>query len=194
MAGDTKRGRGRPRREGTDQEILTISLAMLREKGYRDLTVDAIAERAGVAKTTVYRRWPSKGALVAFAVAPLAAAAAAPPDSGSLEADLTTLLTSTRDLLAGELGPIAAELIAESQHDPELIEIVRSIIAPRRQLFRAVLERGVSRGEMPGNQDLELVTDLLVGPLWARLLVSHMTTSGDLPALIVRSVLHGVTR
>jgi AcrR family transcriptional regulator len=194
MASEAKRGRGRPRREGTDQEILTIALAMLREKGYRELTVDAIAERAGVAKTTVYRRWPSKGALVAFAVAPLAAAATAPPDSGSLEADLTTLLTSTRDLLAGELGPIAAELIAESQHDPELIEIVRAVIAPRRQLFRSVLERGITRGELAGELDPELVTDLLVAPLWARLLVSHTSTSGDLPALIVRSVLRGIAR
>lgn len=68
---DTKRGRGRPRREGADDEILAVALEMLRESGYGALTVDAVAEHAGVAKTTVYRRWPSKSALVTAAVAPL---------------------------------------------------------------------------------------------------------------------------
>ncbi|HEX7150701.1 MAG TPA: TetR/AcrR family transcriptional regulator [Thermoanaerobaculia bacterium] len=186
-----KRGRGRPRREGADQEILTVALEMLREKGYRDLTVDAIAERAHVAKTTVYRRWPSKGALVANAVAPMAAALAQAPDSGSLEADLTQLLTNTRELLAGELGPIAAELIAESQHDPELIEIVGAIIAPRRKLFRDVLERAVSRGELPPH-DAEFVVDLLVAPLWLRLLVAHVPLTAELPEKLVKTVLDGV--
>lgn len=67
-----KRGRGRPRREGADEEILAVALEMLREKGYRDLTVDAVAERASVAKTTIYRRWPTKGALIAAAIEPIA--------------------------------------------------------------------------------------------------------------------------
>jgi AcrR family transcriptional regulator len=68
---ETKRGRGRPRREGADDQILGVALEMLRETGYAALTVDAVAERAGVAKTTVYRRWPSKSALIAAAVEPL---------------------------------------------------------------------------------------------------------------------------
>lgn len=67
---ETKRGRGRPRREGADDQILGVALEMLREHGYGALTVDAVAERAGVAKTTVYRRWPSKSALIAAAVPP----------------------------------------------------------------------------------------------------------------------------
>ncbi|HVR38947.1 MAG TPA: helix-turn-helix domain-containing protein [Thermoanaerobaculia bacterium] len=71
--GDEKRGRGRPRREGADEEILAVALQMLRESGHRALTVDAVAERAGVAKTTVYRRWPTKSALIAAAIAPLIA-------------------------------------------------------------------------------------------------------------------------
>ena len=65
-----KRSRGRPRREGTDEEILSVARKLLAERGYRELTVDAVAERAGVAKTTVYRRWPSKGALVGAAIVP----------------------------------------------------------------------------------------------------------------------------
>jgi AcrR family transcriptional regulator len=68
-----KRGRGRPRREGADDEILAVTLAMLKDVGYGALTVDAVAEQAGVAKTTLYRRWPSKSVLVATAIAPFAA-------------------------------------------------------------------------------------------------------------------------
>src|SRR5215212_11839374 len=71
--GTEKRGRGRPRREGADEEILDVARAMLRESGDRTLTVDAVADRAGVAKTTVYRRWPSKRALIAAAIEPLIA-------------------------------------------------------------------------------------------------------------------------
>lgn len=67
-----KRRRGRPRRQGADEDILTVTLAMLREGGYGSVTVDAVAERARVAKTTLYRRWPSKSALVAAALAPVA--------------------------------------------------------------------------------------------------------------------------
>ncbi len=82
--------RGRPRRAGADEEILTVALELLREKGYRDLNVDEVAERAGVAKTTVYRRWPTKGALVAAAIADgVVRASGAPPPEGAPEARTT---------------------------------------------------------------------------------------------------------
>src|SRR5882672_5955709 len=92
-----KRGRGRPRREGADEEILAIARTMLREKGYRDLTVDAVAEAVGVAKTTIYRRWPSKAALIAAAIAPRTGAAT--PDSGSLEGDVIAVLDNVAAFL-----------------------------------------------------------------------------------------------
>lgn len=71
MSEEPKRGRGRPRRAETGDEILRTTLEMLRDGGFEALTVDAIAERTGVAKTTIYRRWPGKGALVAAALAPI---------------------------------------------------------------------------------------------------------------------------
>lgn len=108
-----RRGRGRPRREGADEEILSVALELLREKGYRDLTVDAVAERAGVAKTTVYRRWPSKGVLVAAALAPLA-----PVPGASLDA----LLEETRELL----------MLIASSTEPEVVDVIRAVIEPRR--------------------------------------------------------------
>ncbi len=113
---EPKRGRGRPRREGADDEILTVALAMLREQGYGALTVDAVAERAGVAKTTVYRRWPSKGALVAAAIAPLAA-----EESGDVLAETESLL----------------RLVTPAEGD--IIDVLRAILAPRRERLRALV-------------------------------------------------------
>jgi AcrR family transcriptional regulator len=186
-----KRGRGRPRREGADEEILGIALEMLREKGYGALTVDAVAERAGVAKTTVYRRWPSKAALIAAAVAPLVANPA-PAPTGSLETDLTNLLRDIRTLLAGELGPIAANLVAEAQNDPEIADIIRNAIAPRRALMSDAIVAAIARGEVAGELDVDLIVDLLTGPLWSRLLVSKEALGEDLAERIARVIVRGL--
>ena len=98
----SKRGRGRPRREGAADEILAVTLAMLREGGYRSVTIDEVAERAGVAKTTLYRRWPSKVALVAAALGPTA--------SDASDAELLRLFAGA---------------------EPEAIEVVAEILRPR---------------------------------------------------------------
>jgi AcrR family transcriptional regulator len=119
MTGDGKRGRGRPRREGADAEILAATLDLLRERGYRDFTVDAVAERTGVAKTTIYRRWPAKGALAAAAVGPLVALPA--------DGDATALLEAMRSRLAGEWGATIAGLVADG-HDVLGREAFRRVI------------------------------------------------------------------
>ena len=112
-----KRGRGRPRREGADDEILAATLAMLREGGYRAVTIDAVAERAGVAKTTLYRRWPSKGALVAAAIAP------APVEAKDVE---------------GILREAVLLLQPFTEADPDAIEVVAQILRPRHERLRAL--------------------------------------------------------
>lgn len=120
-----KRGRGRPRREGADDEILAVALNMLRDEGYGALTIDGVAERAGVAKTTVYRRWPSKGALVAAAVAPLHAAAN----------DADGILEETASLLRLFTPP-----------DGDAIDAIRAILEPRHaKLAERIGEREADR-------------------------------------------------
>ena len=136
------RRRGRPRREGADEEILAIARDLLREKGYRDFTVDEVAARAGVAKTTVYRRWPSKGALAAAILAPLVGEVVA-------AGDLAGLLARLAALLAGDAGPIIAGLIADGE--------AAAVVAPLRSRL----------AEIDPALDFHEVT----GPLWSRLLV-----------------------
>jgi AcrR family transcriptional regulator len=153
--GPPKRGRGRPRREGIDDELLALALTVLRERGYRDFTVDAVAQRSGIAKTSIYRRWPTKGALVAAAIAPRVTM----PETD----DPCALLEAMRALFAGELGPTIAALAADG------IDVIG------RDAFRRA---GAG----------ELTIDLLTGPLWTRLLVTHEPFDASLPARIVEAL------
>lgn len=104
--------RGRPRREGADESILLGARALLAEVGYASLTVDAVAERVGVAKTTVYRRWPTKRELIAAA---LTATVSSPPDLSSLYAEVAALVRGTET------------------------EVVLAVLEARREQFRAYL-------------------------------------------------------
>lgn len=115
-----KRGRGRPRREGADEELLAAALDVLRERGYRDFTVDAVAERTGIAKTTIYRRWPAKGALAAAAIAPLVAL----PEADTVAA----LVEAMRARLAGEWGATVGALAGDG-YDVLGREAFRRIVA-----------------------------------------------------------------
>jgi AcrR family transcriptional regulator len=186
-----RRGRGRPRREGADAQILDTTLGLLEERGYADLTVDEVAERTKVAKTTIYRRWPSKGALVAAAVA-TRVTPFVPPDTGSLEGDLLAVAARAHSILSGDLGRIFAGLIGDSQLDPELLEILLTTTRQRRQVYEAVVKRGIERGEMSPQVDVELLVDLLVGPLWNRLLITRAPLRESLPREIVQMILNGV--
>lgn len=132
-----KRGRGRPRREGADAAILSIALDALREHGYRDLSVDDVAARARVAKTTVYRRWPSKGALVAAAIAPRLDAARLARSAGA-------------DALVASVAEACAllTLFGGADVDREITDVLRDA-------FRNAIDR----------RDAELIADLVAGTL-----------------------------
>jgi len=148
MITDMKRGRGRPRRQGADEEILTVARELLRDRGYRDFTVDAISERTGIAKTTVYRRFPSKGALVAAAIAPMHARTGESGDVGEILRETATVLR----LLASPEG--------------EALDVIRAVVEPRRARIAELLARD-------GAGDAELRADLLIGALLTRLLVTR---------------------
>ena len=124
------RGRGRPRREGADEEILAVAREMLAAGGYRELTVDAVAERAGVAKTTVYRRWPSKGALIAALIPP--------PGPYSNAEDV---LRDVQTLLAP---------LADASDDAEVLGVIRAILRSRRPALVDLLGDEARANELLG--------------------------------------------
>lgn len=171
MAG--KVGPGRPRDDSIDATITTATLALLTEDGYSGLTTDAIADRAGVSKATIYRRWSSKQDVVVAAVTSLTQDLEA-PDTGSLEGDLTVIVEELVPLYA---DPATARLIAALlEHlvrSDELAEAVRaSTVRERRRVTRVVLERGIERGEARADADLEVAIDLVAAPFYFRALIT----------------------
>ena len=168
-----RRPPGRPRSAAADEAILTATLELLAEDGYGGLSMEAVRLRSGVGKATIYRRWKSKQELAADAVRHLNQDLSA-PDTGSLMGDFAGL-AQTAGQAAGRMNfqVVAARLLAEAANDPELHRIFyENLVAPRRAVMAEVLRRGVERGELRRDLDIELAIDMLTGPWVYRLLIS----------------------
>jgi AcrR family transcriptional regulator len=161
--------RGRPRSAAADQAILDAALELLREEGYGGMSMEAVAEAAGVGKTTVYRRYRDKADLVTAAIAGMKHADVL-PDSGDTRADLLELLKGiARGKERVQNMRLLGVLWTEEQRNPELLRLFRErVIAPRRQRLIDVLRRGQERGELRADLDLGLVTEMMVGAHFAR--------------------------
>ena len=173
---DTKaasRGPGRPRDARHDQAILGATFEILQEHGYRGVTIEGVAARAGVGRPTISRRWPSKPAIVVAALVASARLALPVPDTGSLRRDLIAVQRHQVELMSSpDARRITAGLIADLADDPELAQTyVSEYLAPRRATVWQVLQRGVDRGELHADVDFAFVYDLLVGPLFMRAVV-----------------------
>jgi AcrR family transcriptional regulator len=167
-----KRGPGRPRNGRYDDVILDATMAILLEDGYQGLTIDGVAARAKVGRPTIYRRWPSKAALVVAALARSTGLTPA-PDTGSLRADLLAVQQHQVRLMNSEgFRHITPGLTADLAADPDLARVyLDEYIAPRRRSGWDALDRGIARGELPPGIDHAFISDLLTGPLFYRALV-----------------------
>jgi AcrR family transcriptional regulator len=183
------RGRGRPRDPALDDRILEQALVLLGSHGYAGLTLDELAARSGVAKTTVLRRWPSKAAVAAAGVQRLALQSVDVPNSGTLRADLRALLHGAVETFVRGRGQFVARLIREAGHHPEITDLVHTVIHTRRQAYRRVLALAIARGELAPSVDQELLMDLLIGPIWTRLLITRDPITRDYVDSIVETVL-----
>jgi AcrR family transcriptional regulator len=168
----TSLGRGRPRSSEADQAIEAATLALLEEEGFAALTMAGVAARAGVSTATLYRRWPSKLHLVVGILARLSEDAPI-IDTGSLAGDLTALLTNTANKLTGEGGRLFEGLVGDGLRHPALSDALRAqLLAPRRAVLVAMLDRAVARGEIPQPEDASVTISLITGPLYERRLIS----------------------
>jgi AcrR family transcriptional regulator len=168
------RGRGRPRSEEAHRAILDATLTLLDEGGYGPLTIEAVAARAGVGKTTIYRRWPSKLELVIEAASEMRPALP-PEDTGSVQGDFVAFQRAqVARVAAGPLPRIAPRLLAESVGDAELhAAFRRELIEPLRAAIGEILRRGIDRGELRGDLDPEIATDIVHGTIVYRVLLSQ---------------------
>jgi AcrR family transcriptional regulator len=174
-----------------EDAVFQAMLGLLASRGYREISVETLAERAGVSRTTIYRRWPSKAAIVAAAVSSLYLDRVEVPDIGSLSEDLVALLSESYRLMADGDGRVLERLVRESGQNPELVDVVRSILYARRRLYATLLNRAIARGELPPEMDQELLLDLLLGPLWFRLLLSGVPITPEAARPVVQIVLEG---
>lgn len=165
--------KGRPRNAETENAILAASYDLLLENGFGAVTVEKIAERAKVSKATIYKWWPNKAAVVMDSFLSAAMSRLPVPDTGSVIDDIVIQVTNLARFLTSREGNVINGLIAEGQFDLKLAEEYRSrYFNPRRLDSRRILERGVQRGELKKDLDIELSIDLIYGPLFYRLLVT----------------------
>jgi AcrR family transcriptional regulator len=163
---------GRPRSERAHQAILTAARQLLIEKGFADMRLEHVAARAGVGKATIYRRWPSKEALAQELLGELAAPHIAIAATGDTRDEMLAAVTNPmRAVTETDFGPVIRALLSEIASDPSIGDPFRAtVVAARRAEITRVIERGIARGDLRADADPELATELLVGPVYFRLM------------------------
>jgi AcrR family transcriptional regulator len=192
--------RGRPRDRAVDQRVLSAAWGLLHAGGYAALNMDEVAERAAVAKTTLYRRWPTKDHL-AVAVAAEMLAEVPIPDTGALRRDLTEFATGLaasldRLRMAGHYGGgasagLVAELVAAAARHPDIGELVRAGYEERHALARARLQRACEREGLRPDIDHGVLIDQVAGPVYYRILITGAPVGWDYAEGLVDAVLDG---
>jgi AcrR family transcriptional regulator len=190
------RGRGRPRSEEAHRAILAAVVELLPEQGLQGLTIEAVAARAGVGKTTIYRRWKTKNELIVEAIEQLRPPGAA-PDTGSVAGDLSAMVALQRERLEStQLPRIVPRVLGEAMEDPELhAEIIARAVLPIRGMLAQIVERGIERGELREDLDVEAVVDVLHAVPVYKLLMSGgaMESIAAIPERVMPLLLRGVS-
>jgi AcrR family transcriptional regulator len=172
--GRRKRAPGRPRSEQAHSAILRSTLKLLGQNGFSELTIESVAARAGVGKATVYRWWPSKAALIADAFASSTTRKLHFPDTGSVRADMSQQMHQVIKIFNSRRGRIVSAILGGGQSDRDLIAAFRErFLWPRRREAYATLKRGILRGELRKDVDMDLLLDSLYGPIYMRFLIRH---------------------
>jgi AcrR family transcriptional regulator len=186
--------RGRPRSEKARLAILEAAAELLLARGLSEVSMDAVAERAGVSKATIYRWWPTKETLALDALYnEWAAVRPSPRNTGSLRGDLLSLLRPWVRLASSRpYGRVIAALITEAQTDPAFGDVYRSrFVEPRREQGRAIFRRAIA--EIPADTKVEVALDMLYGPLYHRLLHGHAPLTERFVRDVVDTALDGIT-
>lgn len=164
-------GPGRKRDEATRQAILRAAYETLAAEGYSRFTIEGVAARAGCAKTTIYRWWPSKGVLAIESFLPVYEAETPFPHTASAIQDLKTHLHLQAKALSGGDGAILLQLVAAGLTDPAMRKLYHDrVVVPRREMGAQMLARGIAQGELRADTDIEAALDALYGPFYSRFL------------------------
>jgi len=191
-AGRPKRSPGRPRSEQARVAILRSTLKLLGANGFSDLGIEEIAAHARVGKATVYRWWPNKAALIADAFVSSTTRKLHFPDTGSVRTDMSQQMRQLIKIFSSRRGRIVSAILGGGQSDRDLIAAFRErFLWPRRQEAYATLRRGILRGELRKDVDLDLLLDSLYGPIYMRFLIRHDKLTPDFVDHLCELVLAG---
>ena len=186
---------GRPRDPSRDGVIRAAILRLLADVGYGALTMDAVAAEAGVGKATIYRRWRTKQDLVVDTIAELNRAQAEPPDTGSLEGDLRSMLRSLLAIVTGPAGAASLSLLSTVPHEPALAEAFRSgPLVEWRNVFTLVWSRAQERGEVPAGASGRLLAETASAPLVQRWLLTGEPVDEDYAEEVLQAVVMPLIR
>jgi AcrR family transcriptional regulator len=188
--------KGRPRSERIDEEITSAALDLLSTEGFDRFTVEAVAACAGVAKTTVYRRFPPGNDLIVGALVRLNDELPAPPAAGPVRDRLVGVLHGIRRRTTESVrGRILMQVVSEGLRDPALADLVHQrVLAPRRQVLRDVITDGIASGELRSDVEVDTVVPVLVGPmLYLGMWSGSSVTQGVTVESVVDLVLSGLT-
>src|ERR1700712_137209 len=180
MATDA-RPRGRPRSPQADQAIFVATRRLLDETGYHGLTVEGVAAEAGVAKTTIYRRYPTKALLVLDAMTQAALDTPVElPDTGTFRDDMVAVAL----LIRGELAPsspssVGAALLGDASRDPAVAERLRAFADLRFENGRPIYERAIARGELAPDADWRILVEMIVGWMFHASIVNRRQPDDD---------------
>jgi AcrR family transcriptional regulator len=183
---------GRPRSVEADEAILDAALQLFSEVGYSGLSVESVAERAGVGKATIYRRYATKADLMMAATERLADDDPG-VDTGTLRGDLEVIVNGlSRKLTDGPIGRLAPHMVSAMACHPDLAAAHRAFLAARRRRAREAFRRGVERGEVAPDAELELACDLVAGPIFYRHLLSGAPLNRRFATRLVDAVCRAV--
>ncbi|SIQ29967.1 transcriptional regulator, TetR family [Paenibacillus sp. RU4T] len=185
--------RGRPRDPAIQKSILAASYDLLLKDGFKGVTMEKIAEQAGVSKVTVYKWWPNKAAVVMDGFLDAATDRLPVPDTGRVIDDIKIHASNLCRFMTGHEGKMIAALIGEGQEDKVLMEAIRSrYIQPRRMEAIEILRKGRERKELREGAELGLCVDLLYGPLLYRMLVTGEPLHEEFVRQLVDSAFRGL--
>jgi len=183
------------RRSRSDRVVLDATRELLGESGFGSLTVEGVAARAGVAKTTIYRRYRSKTDLALAVLLDMLEDVSTQPYVEDTTTELIALVNKTVKLMSTTvLGRIMKGLVSEVAADPELAHVYRErVVSQRVADVTVLLERGIARGELRAGLDPEMVTDLLLGPIYYRFFLSGAPMDDDFGKRLVVTLLPAFT-
>jgi AcrR family transcriptional regulator len=189
-----RRGRGRRPAATVRTEILTAAGKLLLEEGMAAFTIERVAAQAGASKTTIYKWWPSKGALALDGYFHAVESTLAFSDTGDIERDLTTQLCAFVGLLdRTTAGRVITELVGQAQLDPDLATAFRTLYSgPRRRLAVEALQRAQSRGQLRDDIDPDAVVDQLWGACYHRLLMDYLPLTDEYARTLIRHLMPGL--